>query len=100
MRREMAQAQKEFENALTNDPMDEEEVKTAIGNLQRLSMAHQTNLHRQMTRIMKELNHEQRVQALRFLHHKERGRRRQQRDRPPHSPKPKPKPELESEPEL
>ncbi len=86
LRREMARAQKEFEAALTKEPLDDEEVQRALEKLQQVSSANQSNLHLQMISIMRGLKPEERVRALRYMHRREPRHSRPQRDRPPHKP--------------
>jgi uncharacterized membrane protein len=86
LRREMAKAQKEFEAALTKEPLDDEEVQRALDKLQQVSSTNQSSLHLQMIGIMKELKPEERIKALRYMHRREPGRARPQRDRPSHKP--------------
>ena len=93
LRQEMAQVQKEFEAALTKEPLNEEQITLALHRLQQVSLANQSNLHQQMIGIMKELKPEDRIKALHFMHRREpRMHRREPRhsrqpgDRAPHKP--------------
>ena len=86
LRREMAEAQKKLEAALTREPLDDDQVQRALDKLQRVSSANQSNLHMQMISIMRELKPEERVRALHYMHRREPRRTRPQRNRPPDKP--------------
>ena len=82
LRREMRRAQRAFEKAMLQDPLDEEQIAHAIEDLQQSSESLQTSMHRQMVEIMKQLNAEQRREALKFLNR--RGSQNDRKRRRPH----------------
>ena len=88
LRSEMAEAQRDFEQAMTRDPMDEEEVNLALKKLQQSAEENQYYLHQQLIDIMKEIKPEQRRKALRYLHRRgpSHSRRKRGPDRPGRAP--------------
>ena len=86
LRREIREAQREFEAALLEPEMDVARIDAALNHLRSSSEAFQQEMHEQMLAIIKRLNPEERARVVKFLRHRggdERFRGRPRgRDRP------------------
>lgn len=85
LRREMRDAQREFQRALTAEEFDETRLEAALTRLRSASLAWQEAMHEEMIIILKNLAPEDRQRVVSFL---ERHDARRRRDRPGDGPPP------------
>lgn len=85
LRREMRDAQREFQQALTTEQFDESRLEAALARLRAASGAWQEAMHDEMIIILKNLPPEERRRVVSFL---ERHDARRRRSGPPDAPPP------------
>ncbi len=79
LRRDMREAQIRFNEALASDPLDEEALDAALGDLRENSTAIQAIMHEQMMTVVKRMDLEERQKLARFLRRHAPGERRRPR---------------------
>ena len=67
LRRKLRNAREAFIDSMTQEPLNDTKIETAISELQQTTTELQTNMHRQMIDIMKQLDPSDRQRALKFL---------------------------------
>jgi len=75
VRMEMRAARQRLNVAMQSDPLDEAAVELALKDLRAASNAFQIALHENMVTILKEMEPEQRRDAMKFIERREDGRR-------------------------
>lgn len=67
VRREMFMAQRQVNELLAADPVDESAVEQAFQNLREINLRYQELTHDQLVEVFGQLNREQRARAMRFM---------------------------------
>lgn len=73
LRHEMREAQRRFNEALSQEPLNEEALDEAISNLRKKSAAFQAAMHDQAMLIIKNMDVEERKKVARYLRHRRPG---------------------------